>query len=301
MAVKTLDVDDPQSRCGLDARGVRVETQQHDLNGDGVPELLVNQSGSQGCFGRAGGLIHLLVADGQGGWRRDLGFSAEYVLVQPRDDGGWSDIAVQGVKGCQAIWRNDGDQYRIWKTCDDRGRQVFAEGRVDDAAPARVAASGAGVPGIPAATVAVQQAMLDERLAPMDWVDPASLRGEDGDAMPYEHNGSIVLVSPKKGLIVYQEPSRAMRDTVKPGTVLFRGPAWDRDKEDVWIKGKAFVFRKGCPAAGYDVRGSYSVHSTVRQFTLEGMAPTRVRSSCSLNGFEIESTSARMAFSAAWD
>lgn len=293
-AVQTLKLNDPDlPDCAVGQHGIRVDTEQHDLNGDGVPELLVYLNGSRICFGRPGGKIHLLVSDGKGGWSADLGFTADFPIIQPRRGGGWADLAFEGERGCQAVWRREGGEYDIWKSCDERGRQVYAEPRRADGRPAQAPKPTSSQTGV--------QAMLDEALTPMEWVDPASLNDDTSHALPYDHNGSIVLVAPEKGLIVYAEPKRSLRDTVKPGTVLFRGEPWDNQQQDVWIKGHAYVFKKGCPAATYAVRGSYDAFVGVPTFKLEGMSPVRSKSTCSIASWALYGPNTRLEFHAAWD
>lgn len=121
------------------------------------------------------------------------------------------------------------------------------------------------------------------------------------DGMPYDHNGSIVIVDPAKGLIVYETPKASIRGTVKPGTVLFRGRPWDPQSENVVITGRSRVFKKGCNPAEYDVRGMYSMHGGMQAFELEGASPVRSKTSCKITGHTINSPNATLGFVAAWD
>ena len=118
--------------------------------------------------------------------------------------------------------------------------------------------------------------------------------------MPYMHNGSVMMVYPERGLIVYDKPRKGI--SVKPGTVLFKGRPWDMAKAgDTILRGQAFVFRKGCKAAGYDVSGRYHHMHTVFEFTLEGAAPVRRKGSCDIVGHDVNSANSKLKFEAAWE
>lgn len=117
-----------------------------------------------------------------------------------------------------------------------------------------------------------------------------SLRSLDG--LPYDHNGSEMIVDAAKGVIVYAKPKASIAGTVRPGTVLFRGEPWSLDPRTVPIRGTAFVFRKGCAPAPYAVRGTYRGDG----FVLTGAAPVRAKGSCAVTGASAASGNARLAF-----
>lgn len=118
--------------------------------------------------------------------------------------------------------------------------------------------------------------------------------------LPYMHNGSAMRMYPEEGLIVYEEPRSGL--SAKPGTVLFKGRPWSTDNiDDTIIRGRAFTFRKGCEAAGSDMRGIYPHAYGIAEFALEGFAPVRRKGSCDIVGHDIDSANARPKCGAARD
>jgi hypothetical protein len=119
---------------------------QRDLNGDGVNELIVHTAtdGASGCIGRVGPQIDLLIADGRGGWQRNLGFDTHSLNYLNREPGDWPDIELTGPGFCFPIWRYHDGEYGIWKTCEN-GSLVYAEGVRDGAVPASEPTLVAGV------------------------------------------------------------------------------------------------------------------------------------------------------------
>jgi hypothetical protein len=102
-----------------------------------------------------------------------------------------------------------------------------------------------------------------------------------------EHNGSIVELerSPVGAIeIRYSEPRPTL--AIEPGTLLFRGV-----EHDGQVKGEAFVFKAGCPPAGYEVSG----RRENGLLFLEGAAPRR-STGCSLVGLSKSSKHSRLAF-----
>lgn len=133
------------------------------------------------------------------------------------------------------------------------------------------------------------------RSQPVEIVDIDALDG----GMPYMHNGSMMWVYPEHGLIVYDRPRSGL--SVRRGTVLFKGQPWSTDiVENTIIRGHAVTFRKGCEAAGYEVRGMYHHTYAAFEFTLEGPAPVRRKGSCDIIGYDINSGNAVLKFDAAW-
>lgn len=111
----------------------------------------------------------------------------------------------------------------------------------------------------------------------------------------FDHNGSLMRIDAEKGLIVYDTPKPSIRKSIKPGTVLFRGKPWDANNPDAVISGKARLFKAGCAAAEYDVRGHYR-QGFVNVFTLEGASPVRSRTSCAITGASSNSPNAKLLF-----
>jgi hypothetical protein len=101
------------------------------------------------------------------------------------------------------------------------------------------------------------------------------------------HNGSIVeLNRSSEGTIEirYREPRAAL--AIEPGTLLFHG-----SEHDGQVKGEAFVFKAGCPPAGYEVSGRRE-NGTL---SLEGAAPRR-GAGCALLGLSKPSKHSYLAF-----
>lgn len=110
--------------------------------------------------------------------------------------------------------------------------------------------------------------------------------------LPFDHNGSEMVVDAAKGVIVYARPKASIAGTVKPGTVLYRGRPWSLDPRSVPIRGTAFVYKKGCAPAPYEVRGEYRGQA----FNLSGAAPVRSKTSCDITGVSTSSGNASLEF-----
>jgi hypothetical protein len=106
---------------------------------------------------------------------------------------------------------------------------------------------------------------------------------------PWVHNGSMVMINPEAGVVVYLEPKASLRPAVNVGSVLFRGtlkPGGD-------VHGTAYAFKEGCPPAPYPVRGRYSDRDYT--LTLRGAGP--IRKGCEVVGYSERSPHAVLAFS----
>lgn len=273
---------------------------QRDINRDGVNELIVHTrvDGASGCVGRVGQEIDLLIADGRGGWQQNLGFDTHSLNFYDRPDSDWPDIELSGPGFCFPIWRHHDGGYGLWKTCEG-GNLVFAEGLREAAVPAQPAPAGTEARRPAPGAVTTVPGTASRTAVPSQPVEIADTRNLDG-GMPYLHNGSVMGVYPEQGLIVYDKPRSGL--SVKPGTVLFKGQPWSTDDVgDTVIRGRAFTFRKGCEAAGYEVRGLYHHTYAIFEFTLEGAAPVRRKGSCDIVGHDVGSANARLKFEAAWD
>ncbi|MBO0902091.1 hypothetical protein [Jiella sonneratiae] len=109
----------------------------------------------------------------------------------------------------------------------------------------------------------------------------------------YEHNGSLVRLTERNGLVTisYQNPKSSLRKLgVRNGTVLFTGRFKGRG-----LAGTAYVFRKGCQPAPYDVAGPATGGGSIY---LSGAAPVRARGSCAVTGYSERSGNARLVFDA---
>lgn len=248
------------------------KTDVKDLNGDGVDEIILTETGTKGaaiCFGMVGQIVSILIADGPGKWRKELGFQGELSFIK-RSDSAWPDVEIGGPGFCFPIWRmRESGHYTIYKRCDN-SKLVEVK---DEPVPTRSA----------------QTAEIGTQV-PVE-VIPSGLEGP-----PYDHNGSIMLVDATKGVIVYDRPKRSIASTIKPGTVLFRGKPWKEGDQNIVIKGTAFVFKHGCPAAAYEVRGTYHSMYGISKLTLEGSAPVRSKTSCDIVGHTATGPNSKLVF-----
>lgn len=248
-------------------RNVEYEYEVKDINKDGVDEIILTMSDGF-CFGMAGSRILLLIQDGNGKWRAEFDFPATVFKLIDRTDSNWPDFEFHGRGFCAPIWRHDGQKYEIYRMCED--------GKLVNVKPDRT-------PKSPASTI--------RNLVPMKMHDG------DIDGPPYDHNGSIVTIDADRGLIVYDRPKKAIAGTVKPGTILFEGKPWGHiSTDDAVIRGTAYVFKKGCPAAGYEVRGMYHHAYGFNHITLEGVAPVRKKDSCDIIGDTIKGPHTKLEF-----
>lgn len=101
------------------------------------------------------------------------------------------------------------------------------------------------------------------------------------------HNGSIVELNRSSEGVVeirYREPRASL--AIEPGTLLFHG-----SEHDGQVRGEAFVFKTGCPPAGYQVSG----RRLDGVLSLEGAAPRR-GTGCSLLALSKSSKHSYLAF-----
>lgn len=105
----------------------------------------------------------------------------------------------------------------------------------------------------------------------------------------FDHNGSAMVVNPVDGTIVYREPKRSISGTVKPGTLLFKADTpWDPYDDKAIVEGTAYVFKKGCKPAPYEVSGRQEGWHTL---ILKGAAPVRAKNGCSVVGYKMNGNS----------
>jgi hypothetical protein len=267
---------------------VDYRVKQIDLNKDGVNELVVTTSpkvlgnGSSVCFGRAGTNVHLLISDGSGGWDYQFGFEMSEPVYH-QSNTAWPDIEFTGAGFCFPIWRYHEGAYAMWKVCDDNDKLIYA-----DAAPwIKEGAVPSGVPKKAASRVPKDQ--------PEAWLHDEDLSGAE-----FWHNGSLMAVDAKRGLIIYKEPKAAISDVIRPGDVLFEAEQpWDMYDTSAKIVGNAFVFKKGCKPSGYRVEGG-AVQSW-HTIELRGEAPVRKKGSCEVAGLTKKGSNANLRFENAED
>ena len=106
------------------------------------------------------------------------------------------------------------------------------------------------------------------------------------------HNGSSMLVINNDGNITiqYARPKSSMRrQGVGNGTTLFTGTINGQQ-----LSGVAYVFRRGCAPAAYNVSGTWIVNTG--QLILRGAAPRRVRGGCRITGYTNSGSNAYLLF-----
>lgn len=112
----------------------------------------------------------------------------------------------------------------------------------------------------------------------------------------WNHNGSVMAISPSDGTITYASPKQSLAGTVSPGQVLFEGDAWAPGGP---FSGTAYTFRKGCEPAPYAVEATYEGYSEI--LTLRGAAPVRERGGCKVVGYDETSANAVLQFDGTFD
>ncbi|EJC80189.1 hypothetical protein Rleg4DRAFT_1803 [Rhizobium leguminosarum bv. trifolii WSM2297] len=270
------------SEC-LHSAGTKIayDIKQIDLNKDGVNELVVTAypdvlaNGSSTCFGPSGSDVHLLISDGAGGWKHEFGFDMTE-LVPHESNTEWPDLEFSMSASCFPIWRYYQGSYAMWKVCDGN-KLIYA-----DVAP--WIKEGA----VPRDAGAEKQASSKKQ--PSAYVHEGDLSGAE-----FDHNGSLMAVDPKRGLIIYKEPKASIRDVVKPGDVLVMAEKpWDMYDTNARIVGTSWVFKKGCAPVGYRVEGGLgqSWHTIV----LRGEAPVRKKGTCEVAGLSKTSANAELRF-----
>jgi len=86
-----------------------------DLNGDGLPEAIVNEGGLF-CHGNTGNGFALVSKQANGGWKNLLAFSGFANPLKTKGVGGWPDIEIGGPGFCFPIWRWNGRAYELHRT-----------------------------------------------------------------------------------------------------------------------------------------------------------------------------------------
>ena len=272
--------------CVEDAgTSINYAVKQIDLNGDGIKELEITSSpaelgnGASACYGRSGQHVYLLISDGKGGWKTEFGYDSAGLEYLPRGHGHMADVVIGGPGFCFPTWRFVDGSYHLWKKCED-GKEVLAE-------------------DFPSA---------DQHETPVTSAKPETKQGllpQPGKisvttrAPEFDHNGSLMLVDYKNGIIAYKSPKKSIRGTISPGQVLFKGRPWDYFETGRPIDGIAYVFKKGCNPAPYKVKGQ--PEGTWHTFVLRGAAPVRKKGSCKIERYSLTSPNAELRFESILD
>ncbi len=113
-----------------------------------------------------------------------------------------------------------------------------------------------------------------------------------------DHNGSLMWFEQARGVLYYDRPKPALAGIVEPGTVLFRGKAWNFDVGSV-LEGTAYTFRKGCDPAPYAVSGQVEAGTSPNlpvRIVLRGPSPIRAKNGCAVLGYTQDSSNAVLVF-----
>ncbi|MBD2745715.1 hypothetical protein IC232_03300 [Microvirga sp. BT688] len=240
---------DSYVQCGKEINNpVVFETETMDLNADGVEEVMVTAShknGGTGCFSHLGMTKTLMIRNRKGEWIENLGFGAQGINALPDRSNGYQDLEIDSAGDCRPVWRHNATEYHIYKQCQRSKLVIASSWKAGGSQPKR----------------------LEDSL------------GWDGDEL-YVHNGSGMYVNKGAGTIRYAAPKASIAGTVKEDTVLFRGEFKNAPGLEArgTVSGIAFVFKKGCEPAPYQVVGTYDA-STV---TMKGAAPRRAKDSCAI-------------------
>lgn len=175
-------------------------------------------------------------------------------------------VVANGRLVAKTCYTNGGRIFPVTKRFTASGNAFTMDGIVYNLAP----------PGKTAQSCAEQKAASVSVPAAV-----ASRTSLGDDATTWSHNGSIMLLSVKSGIIVYEEPKASIAGTVKKGTPLFEGRF-----EDKRVSGTAYVFKRGCEPAPYPVVGRLenNPRGFGQRLVLSGPAPKRDRSTCEIIG-----------------
>lgn len=95
----------------MDCGSIYTQTQEDDLNGDGVAEVFV-LGGNSCTSGGAGSNLILFIKDAEGSWVTNLGFPAGGWTKLETANLGYTDLAIGGMGFCEAVYRWDGSTYQ---------------------------------------------------------------------------------------------------------------------------------------------------------------------------------------------
>lgn len=113
--------------------------------------------------------------------------------------------------------------------------------------------------------------------------------GHDATTTLLRHNGSeIEMRTTRSGDVTMRYATVRAGLAAHEGSVLFSGTVSRRGK----MRGTAYVFKRGCPAAGYDVLGERED----RRIVLRGASPVHASHSCKVVDYDDAARSATLEF-----
>ncbi|WP_404299645.1 hypothetical protein [Alicycliphilus denitrificans] len=83
-----------------------------DINGDGLPEVIITESGTE-CHGMTGEGYSLVSKQPNGAWKRMSAGTGIPLFLQSRGVGGWPDLQVGGPGFCFPVLRWNGRAYSL--------------------------------------------------------------------------------------------------------------------------------------------------------------------------------------------
>jgi hypothetical protein len=106
----------------------------------------------------------------------------------------------------------------------------------------------------------------------------------------FDHNGSTIIAQYKYGNLRYFKVKPSLRGLVEEGMAAFSGELEWRGA----VHGTAYVFKKGCPFAPYEVKGHYD--SAIPGYVMTGAYPVRSKKGCDIVGHSTKGANARLVF-----
>ncbi len=83
-----------------------------DFNGDGRPEALISEGGTN-CYGATGAGYRLVSKQADGSWKLVTGGTGMVTILGSKGVGGWPDIEVGGPGFCFPVERWNGKEYKL--------------------------------------------------------------------------------------------------------------------------------------------------------------------------------------------
>ena len=109
------------------------------------------------------------------------------------------------------------------------------------------------------------------------------------------HNGSTIQEFTDGSRVEYRYASVRAGLPIRQSDILFRGtkhPSHKSSHVAYDLQGTAYTFKRGCPPAGYQVRGE----QTSTHVVLHGAAPRHAADSCAIIGHDSNGANATLVF-----